>query len=72
MLPQKAGFHTGRQGIKFSTNGHKERREVQTLKVLKSGQALLHQGYWKNIGLMKLCCVTEPLLMAYFAIVMKN
>ena len=37
--------------------------------VLKSGQALFYQGYWKNIGLMmskmqmKLGCITEPLLM---------
>ena len=53
MLPQKAGFHAGRQGIKFGTNGHMERREVETLKVLKSGQALLYQGYWKNIDLMR-------------------
>ena len=48
------------------------------IKVLKSGQALFYQGYWKNIGLvrsimqMKLGCITEPLLMAHFAIVMKN
>ena len=78
LLPQKAGFHAGRQGIKLGTSGHMERREVQTLKVLKSGQALFYQGYWKNIGLMrsimlmKLGCITEPLLMAHFAIVMKN
>ena len=26
---------------------------MQTLKVLKSGQALFYQGYWKNIGLMR-------------------
>ena len=50
----------------------------QTLKVLKSGQTVFYQGYWKNIGLMrsimqmKLGCITEPLLMAHFAIVMKN
>ena len=62
----------------IGTNRHMERREVQTLKVLKSGQALFYQGYWKNIGLMrsimqmKLGCITEPLLMAHFAIVMKN
>ena len=31
MLPQKAGFHAGRQGIKLGTSGHMERREVQTL-----------------------------------------
>ena len=36
---------------KLGTNGHMKRREVQTLKVLKSGQALFYQGYWKNIGL---------------------
>ena len=58
--------------------GHMERREVQTLKVLKSRQALFYQDYWKNIGLMrsiiqmKLVCITEPLLMAHFVIVMKN
>ena len=46
--------------------------------MLKSGPALFYQGYWKNIGLMnsimqmKLACITEPLLMAHFAIVMKN
>ena len=50
----------------------------ETLKVLKSGQAVFYQGYWKNIDLMrsimqmKLGCITEPLLMAHFAIVMKN
>ena len=51
MLPQKAGFHAERQGIKLGTNGHLERREVQTLKVLKSGQVQFYQSYWKNIGL---------------------
>ena len=77
-VAQKAGFHAGRQDIKLGTNGHMERREAQTFKVLKSGQALFCQGYWKNVGLMrsimqmKLCCITEPLLMAHFAIVMKN
>ena len=78
MLLQRAGFHAGRQGIKLGINGLVERMEVQTLNVLKSGQALFYQGYWKNIGLMKsimhmkLGCITEPLLMAHFAIVMKN
>ena len=75
MLPQKASFHAGRQGIKLGTNRHMEIREVQTLKVLKSGQALFYQGYWtglmKSIMQMKLGCITEPLLI-YFAIVMKN
>ena len=47
----EAGFHAGRQGIKLGTNRHMERREVQTLKVLMSGQALFYQGYW--IGLMR-------------------
>ena len=66
----------GRQGIKLGTNRHMERREVQTLKVLKSGQALFYQGYWiglmRSIMQMKLGCITEPLLMAHFAIVMQN
>ncbi len=50
--------------------GHMERREVQTLIVLKSGQALFYQGYWiglmRSIMQMKLGCITEPLLMAHF------
>ena len=70
-------FSCWKQVIKLGTNGHMERREVQILKVLKRGQELFYQGYWKNIGLMrsimqmKLGCITEPLLTAHFAIVMK-
>ena len=57
---------------------YKRAHGEKVFKVLKSGQALFYQGYWKNIGLirsimqMKLGCITEPLLMAHFAIVMKN
>ena len=76
MLPQKAVFHAGRQGIKLGANRHIERKEVQTVKVLKRGQALFYQGYWigvmRSIMQIKLCCITEPLLMAHLAIVMKT